>query len=336
MKNTKFILLFSVLVCMMSFTPSLWGQGTVQEMFDKGKDLIIEGKNEEARKLLENVVTLDPKRKDEVQRYLDIINKPRPKPAPSNDFKLAQERLIFNGIPDDPQIVSVTCKKGDWNVESPEDWCKIVSVDKLFPEVTVTCEKNFSGQERKAVVFFINDSGNGNIIERRLQVRQKSEEEILKVRDGYIWRDPTKPSFLKLEAKGDLVIIDLDCNTEWRVVHKPDEVEVGNDNGDMSKLVIKVAGSNSFGGAVNLGSKLFGTIEKDYITIETVNQGKRLTIQTEKPKLGKTEEQKAEDSQIRAAKQAEREAMKEAKQAEKEAKQSVIEEKEPKSKKGKK
>lgn len=294
MKSIRIIfklILYVCLVCL--FSCSLRAQSSIQEMVDKGKDLMIEGKYAEAKVQFQNAIALDAKLAPTLQPYFEKMAPKSPSKSNISSFSLSHARLLFKGIPDE-QTVTVKCQKGDWEVESLEDWCKVVSVDKAFKEVQISCAPNFTGRERKCLVYFTNDRGSGSVTDIPLQIRQSSEKEILQVKDGYSWREPDNPNFLHLEATGDLVIVDLDCNTQWQVVHKPDGVDVSDDNGDMSKLVIHITPVNAMGLLRKVANKAIGSVEKDYITIATVNQDVRLTIQTEKDKLGRSDEEKME------------------------------------------
>lgn len=298
MKQTRIILLVVIFSsCLMCHVPApLQAQESIQEMVDTAKDLMIVGKYADARILLDNAIALDPKLKPTLKPYLDRMRsspKPSPKKAVEDPFTINQTRLVFGGIPKE-QTVMVNSKVGEWEVESLEEWCKVMSVSKAFQEVEITCDQNFTGHERKCLVYFRNTIENGDTTDVALQIRQRSEQERLVVDNGYVWRDPEKPNYLLLKAKGDLVIVDLFCNTTWHVVHKPEDIEVYNDNGDMSKLVIKVEKyQRKFAGKMkDWFASTLGALERDYITIATDNQDVRLTIQVEKPKLGKSKSNK--------------------------------------------
>jgi len=297
---------------------SLLAQGTVSEMVDKAKNLMIDNHYSEAYALFKNAVTLDPKIESSVLHYMkkcvNAMNRPKVETVAAPKFTLSNKLIDFKGI-DQEQTVSVTLESGDWSAEALEDWCN-VSVDKTFKEATLACTKNFTGKSRKCLVLFSHNDGKDNITDIYAVVRQKSEDEILKVKDSYLWRDPQRPDYLMLESTGDLVFVNLDCNTEWTVLHKPEEVEVSNDSGDMSKLVIRIAPIEGGEKYVKFAKKLIGTLVKDYITIATVNQDVRLTIQVEKYKLGKTQEEKDAEQAKKTEKKEQKKAAKSAKETE--------------------
>jgi len=298
----------------------LRAQSTVAEMVDKGMSLMIDNKYQDALTQFKNAITLDPKIQDSIQPYIDKCNKvigrskPVNKPSQVPKFAISTKLLDFKGL-DDEKTITITMDNGDWEAEALEDWCK-VTMDKTFKEATVVCDNNFSGKSRKCLISFNHDDGDGYITEVFAIVRQKSEKEILKVKDGYIWRND-KPDYLMLESTGDLVFVNLECNTEWTILHKPEDVEVSNDSGDMTKLVIRIAPIEGGEKYVRLAKKLMGTLVKDYITLATVNQDVRLTIQVEKYKLGKTQEEKEADQAKRMEKKELKKTEKAAKEVEK-------------------
>lgn len=222
MKKKWFYLLFGILLCI----PNV-GFSQCASIYEKAMGYMEKGQYKTAIKYFRNAkvcdealaVQCDSKIK-ECQRMISRTNKEPESIAFSTVITLDKDKLNFGSESTNAQLVKVKSAL-DWKCTSSEKWCIPSILDNK--KISVSCEINKDVNKRTAVLEVSNNKET-----RKIYVIQEGI-------DSFIY---SKTNLLEFSHKGDILEVNIECNTSYEVADKPEWVNVVSK--DSEKMIIKV------------------------------------------------------------------------------------------------
>lgn len=222
MKKKWFCLLLGMLFCFPNVSFS-----QCASIYEKAIGYMEKGQYKTAIKYFKNAkvcdealaVQCDSKIK-ECQRMISKINKESESATVSSVITLDKDKLNFGSESTNAQLVKVESAL-EWNCTSSEKWCIPSILDNK--KISVSCEINKDVNKRTAVLEVSN--------EKELRKIYVIQEGI----DSYIY---IKTDLMEFSHKGDILEVNIECNTSYEVADKPEWVNVVSK--DSEKMIIKV------------------------------------------------------------------------------------------------
>lgn len=221
MKNKLFYLLFGMLLCIPNVSFS-----QCASIYEKAIGYMEKGQYKTAIKYFKNAkvcdealaVQCDAKIK-ECQRRISRKDVESESVVASAVITLDNDKLNFGAESTNAQIVKVESAV-DWTCTSSEKWC---IPSKMDNRISVSCEINKDVNKRTAVL-----EVNNNKESRKIYVTQEGVE-------SYIY---VKTDLMEFSHKGDILEVNIGCNTSYEVADKPEWVSVVSK--DSEKMIVKV------------------------------------------------------------------------------------------------
>lgn len=139
---------------------------------------------------------------------------------PKSVLTLEKNKLEFGAESTSAQIIKVESST-DWQCSSNAEWCTPLNLDNK--RLSVSCEINREVNKRTAVLDIIN--GNESM-------------QILVTQEGLDSKIEIKTDLVEFNHKGDILEINLECNTHYEIADKPEWVNVV--SMDSTKMIVKV------------------------------------------------------------------------------------------------